>query len=68
METKLHVSNVKCDGCVQRIKSGLLAMAGITHVEVDIPTGLVTISGDKLPQEGITATLTGLGYPPTGAK
>jgi copper chaperone CopZ len=64
LEMKLRVSNVKCGGCVQAIQTGLAALSGVAGVEVDIPTGLVTVTGDNLPTDQIAATLTGLGYPP----
>ncbi len=63
-QVKLKVSNVKCGGCVSNIQNGLGNMAGITSVEVDIPTGEVTLDGDISDLAGIKEKLRTLGYPP----
>jgi len=62
--TKLKVSNVKCGGCVSAIQKGLGEMDGITAVEVDIPTGEVTLHGDVVSMDAIKEKLSSLGYPP----
>jgi copper chaperone len=63
-QIKLKVSNVKCGGCVSNIQKGLGEMDGITAVEVDIPTGEVTLQCDSPNMTGIKEKLRTLGYPP----
>jgi copper chaperone len=68
METlEMNVANVKCNGCAANIKNGLADMAGIEQVEVDVPSGLVTVSGSALAREAIGAKLAELGYPEKAA-
>lgn len=55
--------NIKCGGCVTRIREGLLAISGIEAVEVDIPTGRVTVTGAAAIRPAIHAKLAELGYP-----
>lgn len=63
-QIKLKVSNVKCGGCVSNIQKGLGEMAGVSTVEVDIPTGEVTLEGDSPNLAEIKEKLQTLGYPP----
>ena len=63
-QIKLKVSNVKCGGCVSTIQKGLSEMTGITSVEVDIPSGEVTLQADNPDMAGIKEKLRSLGYPP----
>ena len=63
-QINLKVSNVKCGGCVSNIQNGLSEMAGISSVEVDIPTGEVTLQADNPNLADIKAKLRTLGYPP----
>ena len=59
----LVVSNVKCDGCVNNIVSGLSSLAGVENVSVDKTTGTVQITGTNLDKSSITDKLSELGYP-----
>ena len=60
---QLHAQNIKCAGCVANIKNGLAELAGIDSVEVDIPSGNVSIEGSAVDAAEITAKLAALGYP-----
>jgi copper chaperone len=65
METlTIKVQNVKCGGCVANISDNLGGMNGIADVQVTIPDGMVTISGDNLDIANIKEKLVALGYPP----
>jgi len=59
----LFVANVKCEGCVTNIINGMTPLSGVDGVEVNQPTGEVTISGVNLDQAIITSKLNELGYP-----
>jgi len=60
---KFEVANVKCGGCVTAIKEGLLTLAGVHDVQVDISSGQVEVEGDNLSQQELQSTLADLGYP-----
>ena len=60
---EIKVANVKCNGCVANIKTGLAEMSGIESVAVDLASGVVSINGDGLEQQVIVSKLTELGYP-----
>ncbi len=62
---EIKVANVKCNGCVANIKAGLAEMSGIESVAVDLASGVVSINGDVLDQQGIVKKLAELGYPET---
>jgi len=65
METlKIKVENVKCGGCVANITNNLSQMSGIENIEVEIASGMVTVSGQQLDDNQIKEKLTSLGYPP----
>jgi copper chaperone len=55
--------NIKCGGCVTRIREGLSPLAGVSAVDVDIATGRVTVTGGSVSRMAITAKLAELGYP-----
>jgi len=60
---KFRVKNVKCDGCVNTIRQGLLKVAGVTEVAVAIPGGEVTVDGEGLDRASLARKLGQLGYP-----
>lgn len=60
---ELQASNIKCGGCVSSVEKGLKELNGISNVEVDIPSNVVTIEGDKLDKTVIETKLAELGYP-----
>jgi copper chaperone len=57
------VNNVKCGGCVSAIREGLLAIAGVNDVSVEIQDGEVTVSGEPLDRAALARKLDQLGYP-----
>jgi copper chaperone CopZ len=57
------VENVKCGGCVSAIEDGLKQLPGVESVEVIIDGGQVTVSGNALSREQLSAKLRELGYP-----
>ena len=44
----LNVANVKCGGCAETIKKGLLGIGGAEDIQVDIADGRVEVSGMTL--------------------
>lgn len=63
MELEFLVQNVKCGGCADAIRSGLGNNPGVREVQVDVPTGRVTVRADGDIRSELGATLKDLGYP-----
>lgn len=58
------VENLSCGGCVRTITRTLLNLPGVSDVEVDLETSVVSVSHEEsTDRTGITATLKSLGYP-----
>ena len=57
------VANMKCQGCVNTIISGLLSCDEVMEVEVEQTTGTVIITGNALDRVKLATTLDGLGFP-----
>ncbi|BDX39393.1 hypothetical protein CYCD_27480 [Tenuifilaceae bacterium CYCD] len=61
---KLIVSNMKCMGCVNAVKTGLSSIQGVSNVEVDLATATVTATyDDDSVKSTIIKKLDILGYP-----
>ena len=61
---KLIVSNMKCMGCVNAVKTGLSSIQGVSNVEIDLATATVTVTyGDDSVKSTILKKLDILGYP-----
>lgn len=63
MKIELEVQNVKCQGCASAIRDGLGKNPQVREVQVDVPTGRVTVKADNDIQAELMTTLKGLGYP-----
>jgi copper chaperone len=63
---EIFVENVKCGGCMTSIKKGILELAGVTHVDIELEEEKITIEGDHLNRAAITKKLDGMGYPEKG--
>lgn len=60
---RFQVRNVKCGGCVDTIRQGLLTVAGVNEVAVVIQGGEVTVGGEDLDRAALARKLDQLGYP-----
>ena len=60
---RFRVRNVKCGGCVDTIRQGLLSVAGVNEVAVVIQGGEVTVDGEDLDRAALAHKLDQLGYP-----
>ena len=60
----LNVQGMSCGGCVKNVTAALTRLPGVSTVNVDLPTGHVTVIGD-LPEGGdlLVLALTAAGYP-----
>lgn len=67
MRTTIEILNLKCGGCANSIKKGLLTIKGIHEVSVDIENSLVTVNvvNDSM-LNLVKDKLSGMGYPEVG--
>ena len=56
------VPGMTCDHCKHAVSSELGSVAGVTSVEVDLETKLVTVRGDGLADETLRAAIEEAGY------
>jgi copper chaperone CopZ len=47
MPTTIEIVNLKCNGCVNTVKKGLLNLSGIDTVDVDLDNSKVTIPAES---------------------
>lgn len=69
MEFEFQVQNVKCQGCASAIRAGLGQNPGVQEVQevqVDVPTGRVTVQAENDIRAELGAALKELGYPEKG--
>ncbi len=66
MKSQIQIENLKCGGCAATIKKGLLALDGVTEIEIDIEKSIVSIASEKENLEEIKLKLSKLGYPEVG--
>ena len=59
----LFAQNIKCGGCVDRIRESLSEIANVSSIDVEIDTGKITVTADSLEIKAIQAKLAELGYP-----
>ena len=65
--TILKLENIKCHGCANTIKNGLLKIEGVEQAEVNVNESQVTVTyKDDDILKIIKKKLTGLGYPEAG--
>jgi len=63
----IEVENIKCGGCANSIRKGLLEDARVNEVDVDIEGGKVSIDGDESARDEIAMSLAHMGYPEVGS-
>jgi len=65
--TTIEILNLKCGGCANTIKKGILSIEGVSDVLVDLDTSKVTVDTDN--ESVILAVrekLSKMGYPEIG--
>ncbi len=67
MKVQLKAENIKCNGCAHRICQQLDLLEGVSHTQVDVGDGVVTV---EVATDAAAALarhkLTTLGYPEPG--
>ena len=65
--TTLEILNLKCGGCANSIKKGILTIEGVKEVSVDLETSKVAIdSEDEAVLVNVKSKLASMGYPEVG--
>ena len=65
--TTIEIVNLKCNGCVNTVKKGILGIEGIDYVDVDLDNSKVTIpTVDQNLIDEAKAKLSKMGYPEVG--
>ena len=57
-----NVDGMSCEHCVNAIKNALLAIPGVTAVEIVLKSRTVIVNGDSFSRDAVAAAITGLGY------
>jgi copper chaperone len=63
---QIYVENIKCEGCVNRIKSALLKIKGVNNIDVFKKEEKVCVSGIAIERQEIVDKLQAIGYPEKG--
>jgi copper chaperone len=66
MDIIIVVDNIKCSGCANSIRTGLLKIPGVISVEVDIGGESVLIAADQDVRLQAIERLAAMGYPEKG--
>lgn len=67
MSWTVTVENIKCGGCANLIRKALIAIPGVTGVDVDIEKGDLRVEAEDAMRAAVTKRLLELGYPESGA-
>ena len=60
---QVNIEGMTCGNCVQHVKKALLALPGVTTVEVDLASQSATLQGSAQPsREQIASALDAAGY------
>lgn len=66
MET-IKIENLKCGGCANTIKKGMLSIEGIKYVNVNVESSEVNVdTNDILILKKVKQKLSNMGYPEVG--
>lgn len=67
MNTTIEILNLKCGGCANSIKKGLLAVEGTSEIEVDLETSKISMSlANESLLDVVKEKLSKMGYPEVG--
>ena len=65
--TTIEILNLKCGGCANTIKKGLLTVEGVNEVTIDVESSMVSIdSSESSVLELVKKKLSSMGYPEEG--
>ena len=65
--TTIEILNLKCGGCANTIKKGLLSVDGVSDISIDIETSKVNIDSENdVVLQAVKEKLSKMGYPEAG--
>lgn len=65
--TNLTVTGMTCEHCVRAVTEEISALAGVEHIEIDLPSGAVIVrSSSPLGDEDLRAAVEEAGYEVAG--
>jgi len=67
-EKTYTVSGMTCGHCAANITEEVMEVPGVTEVDVDVPTGRVTVRGEPVDDAAVRAAITEAGYEVTAAE
>jgi copper chaperone len=62
----ISIGGMSCGHCAMKIKSALLAVKGVSFVEVDLLRARAMVEGDELYNPALRAAVASAGYRPGG--
>lgn len=62
MDITYRVPGIHCEHCRRAIEQEVAPVAGVTEVQVDLQTKLVTVKGDGLSDAALRAAIDEAGY------
>ena len=64
MEKRIFKTNIKCDGCIQKVSSTLNELVGIGNwtVNLALPTKPLTINNEAVSADNLEVALSKVGY------
>ena len=63
MRYEISAQNIKCGGCASTIIENLNKLDAVSDCQVDVETGVVSVSADESSREEVAQLLEKLGYP-----
>lgn len=61
-ELRFSVPGMTCDHCVQAVRQEIVGVGGVVHVEVDLATKAVAVTGTGIDQEAVWQAVDEAGY------
>ena len=61
-ENVYQVTGMTCGHCVQAVTTEVSAIDGVTHVQVDLESGRVDVTGEGVTDEAVRAAVDEAGY------
>jgi copper chaperone CopZ len=65
MIQNIAVENIKCNGCMNTIKTSLMKLDGVKNVEIDLEKEIVSVDG-TIEKDILVHSLAKIGYPEIG--
>jgi copper chaperone len=56
------ISGMTCDHCALAVREEVYEVAGVRDVEVDLGSGRMTVSGERISDEAVRAAVAEAGY------